>query len=156
MKLHEYQAKELLSRFGVPVPEGYAASTVEEAAAAAEKLGGDFWVVKAQVHAGGRGKGRFVEESDDAVLEAVLRGDADVPGKGGVRLCRSHADVREAAQAMLGNTLVTKQTGGEGVVVKTIYVTTGADIAKEFEAAVRANDRRLLGALSEDLLHGTA
>ncbi len=136
MKLHEYQAKELLGRFGVPVPEGYAATTVDETAAAAEKLGGDFWVVKAQIHAGGRGKGRFVEESGDAVLEAVLRGDADVPGNGGVRLCRSMADVRDAAQAMLGNTLVTKQTGGEGVVVNTIYVTTGADIAKEFYAAV--------------------
>jgi succinyl-CoA synthetase beta subunit len=136
MKLHEYQAKDLLARFGVPVPEGYAATSVDDAAAAAEKLGGDFWVVKAQVHAGGRGKGRFVEESDDAALEAVLRGEADVPGKGGVRLCRSMADVRDAAQGMLGNTLVTKQTGGEGVVVKTIYVTTGADIAKEFYAAV--------------------
>jgi succinyl-CoA synthetase beta subunit len=104
MKLHEYQAKELLGRFGVPVPEGYPATSVEEAASAAEKLGGDFWVVKAQIHAGGRGKGRFVEESGDAILEAVLRGDADVPGKGGVRLCRSASEVSDAAQAMLGNT----------------------------------------------------
>jgi succinyl-CoA synthetase beta subunit len=136
MKLHEYQAKALLARHGVPVPLGEAAKTVDEASAAADKLGGDFWVVKAQVHAGGRGKGRFMESSTPDVLAAVLRGDADVPGKGGVRLCRSREDVRAAAGQMLGKTLVTKQTGPAGVVVKTILVTTGADIAREIYAAV--------------------
>jgi len=136
MKLHEYQAKELLARHGVPVPPGKAAFSVDEAVAAAQDLGGDFWVVKAQVHAGGRGKGRFKEVVDEATIAAVVRGDADVPGKGGVQLCRSIDDVRAAAQTMLGNTLVTKQTGADGVQVKTIYVTTGADIAREIYAAV--------------------
>ncbi len=77
MKLHEYQAKDLLRRYGVPVPPGKAVRTADEAVSAARELGGNFWVVKAQVHAGGRGKGRFAESSDEATLEAVLRGDAD-------------------------------------------------------------------------------
>jgi succinyl-CoA synthetase beta subunit len=152
MKLHEYQAKELLRRQGVPVPPGQAATTVEEAVAAAEKLGGDFWVVKAQVHAGGRGKGRFKEVVGADVLEAVLRGDAKVPGKGGVQLCRSVDDVRAAAAMMLGNTLVTKQTGIEGVKVKTIFITVGADIAREIYAALlldRQKSRIVLMASSE-------
>lgn len=152
MKLHEYQAKELLRRQGVPVPAGHAAHTVEDAVAAAEKLGGDFWVVKAQVHAGGRGKGRFKEVSSAEVLQAVLDGAADVPGKGGVQLCRSVADVRAAATMMLGNTLVTKQTGMDGVTVKTVLVTTGADIAKELYVAVlldRASSRLVLMASTE-------
>jgi succinyl-CoA synthetase beta subunit len=136
MKLHEYQAKELLARHGVVVPPGAAAFSVDEAVDAAHNLGGDFWVVKAQVHAGGRGKGRFKEMVDADTIAAVVRGDADVPGKGGVQLCRSIDDVRQAARTMLGNTLVTKQTGADGVVVKTIYVTTGADIAREIYAAV--------------------
>ena len=136
MKLHEYQAKDLLRRHGVPVPPGDAAKTVEEAVAVAERLGGDFWVVKAQVHAGGRGKGRFAEVSDEATLAKVLAGAADVPGKGGVQLCRSIDDVRAAAQTMLGNTLVTKQTGRDGVEVKVVLVTTGADIETELYAAV--------------------
>ncbi len=136
MKLHEYQAKELLARHGVPVPPGQAAFSVEEAVTAAQDLGGDFWVVKAQVHAGGRGKGRFKEVVDDDTIAAVVRGDANVPGKGGVQLCRSIDEVRAAAETMLGNTLVTKQTGADGVQVKTIYVTTGADIAREIYAAV--------------------
>jgi succinyl-CoA synthetase beta subunit len=136
MKLHEYQAKELLRRHGVPVPPGQAAHTVDDAAKAAEALGGNFWVVKAQVHAGGRGKGRFKEVVDAATLELVLAGAADVPGKGGVQLCRSIDDVRNAAAMMLGNTLVTKQTGAGGVVVKTVLVTTGADIARELYAAL--------------------
>lgn len=136
MKLHEYQAKDLLRRHGVPVPPGDAAKTVEEAVAVAERLGGNFWVVKAQVHAGGRGKGRFAEVSDEATLAKVLAGAADVPGKGGVQLCRSIDDVRAAAQTMLGNTLVTKQTGRDGVEVKVVLVTTGADIETELYAAV--------------------
>ncbi len=152
MKLHEYQAKELLRRHGVPVPKGTAAKTVGEAVKAAEELGGDFWVVKAQVHAGGRGKGRFKEVSDEATLSAVLAGAADVPGKGGVQLCRSIDDVKAAAEMMLGNTLVTKQTGAEGVEVKCVLVTTGADIAQELYVAVlldRSNGRLLLMASTE-------
>jgi succinyl-CoA synthetase beta subunit len=136
MKLHEYQAKELLRRFNVPVPPGKAATTVDEAVAAAAEIGGDFWVVKAQVHAGGRGKGRFKEVVSAEVLDAVIAGEAKVPGKGGVQLCRSLDDVRAAATMILGNTLVTKQTGLGGVVVKTILVTTGADIATELYCAL--------------------
>jgi len=152
MKLHEYQAKELLRRHGVPVPPGSAAHSVDDAVAAAETLGGDFWVVKAQVHAGGRGKGRFKEVAAHADLEAVLAGAAEVPGKGGVQLCRSMADVRAAAELMLGNTLVTKQTGMDGVVVKTVLVTTGADIATELYVSVlldRSNSRIVLMASTE-------
>jgi succinyl-CoA synthetase beta subunit len=135
MKLHEYQAKELLKRHGVPVPPGHAAASVDEAVTAAEQLGGNFWVVKAQVHAGGRGKGRFKEIVSADVLERVVRGEP-VDGDGGVQLCRSIDAVRAAAGMMLGNTLVTKQTGVDGVVVKTVLVTTGADIATELYAAV--------------------
>jgi succinyl-CoA synthetase beta subunit len=135
MKLHEYLAKELLKRHGVPVPPGIAATSVEEAVAAAGQLGGNFWVVKAQVHAGGRGKGRFKEVVSQDVLEQVVRGEP-VDGRGGVILCRSIDDVRDAAVTMLGNTLVTKQTGIDGVQVKTILVTTGADIETELYAAV--------------------
>ena len=136
MKLHEYQAKDLLRANGVKVPPGIAATTVSEAVTAANTLGGDFWVVKAQVHAGGRGKGRFKEVESIDTLERVVRGEADVPGKGGVQLCRSVADVEAAAATMLGNTLVTKQTGIDGVTVKTVLVTTGADIEREIYAAV--------------------
>lgn len=136
MKLHEYQAKDLLRANGVKVPPGIAATSTPDAVDAAKELGGNFWVVKAQVHAGGRGKGRFKEVSSDDVLSAVLAGAADVPGKGGVQLCRSLEEVEAAAAMMLGNTLVTKQTGTDGVVVKTVLVTTGADIESEIYAAV--------------------
>jgi succinyl-CoA synthetase beta subunit len=135
MKLHEYQAKDLLQKEGVAVPPGYAATSVEEAVSAAEKLGGSFWVVKSQVHAGGRGKGRFKEITSQADLEKVIVG-GKVPGFGGVALCNSMDKVRDAATAMLGNTLVTKQTGIDGVLVGTIYVTIGADIEREIYAAV--------------------
>ena len=97
MNIHEYQAKELLAKFGVPVPAGHAAMSVEEAVAAAAKLPGPLYVVKAQIHAGGRGKGKFKELGPDA--------------KGGVRLARTLDEVRAAATEMLGNTLVTIQTG---------------------------------------------
>jgi len=122
MNIHEYQAKELLSKFGVPVPAGYAAMTVDEAVAAAGKLPGPLWVVKAQIHAGGRGKGKFKELGPDA--------------KGGVRLARSLDEVRAAATDMLGNTLVTIQTGAHGKQVNRLYVTDGADIAREFYLAL--------------------
>jgi succinyl-CoA synthetase beta subunit len=122
MNIHEYQAKELLAKFGVPVPDGFAAMSVEEAAAAAAKLPGPLYVVKAQIHAGGRGKGRFKELGPDA--------------KGGVRLARTLDEVRDAAAEMLGNTLVTVQTGPQGKQVNRLYVTDGVDIDKEFYLAL--------------------
>ena len=135
MKLHEYQAKELLIKEGVPVPPGVAVTTVEDAVLAAEEMGGKVWAVKAQVHAGGRGKGRFKEQVDLATLEKVVAGEK-VPGFGGVEICKSLESVRKSAGAMLGNTLVTKQTGLGGVRVNTIYVTAGVSIATEIYAAV--------------------
>jgi succinyl-CoA synthetase beta subunit len=122
MNIHEYQAKELLAKYGVPVPAGYAAMSVEEAVAEAQKLPGPLWVVKAQIHAGGRGKGKFKELGPDA--------------KGGVRLARSIEEVRENAAEMLGKTLVTVQTGPAGKQVQRLYVTDGVDIAKEFYLAL--------------------
>jgi len=116
MNIHEYQAKGLLAKFGVAVPRGSVAYTVEEASKAAAELGGDIWVVKSQIHAGGRGAGYFANNPD---------------GGGGVRLARSDDDVRAHAEAMLGNVLVTKQTGAEGKEVKRIYVEEGCDIARE-------------------------
>ncbi len=107
MNLHEYQSKRLFAEFGIPVPEGHPASTVDEAVAAAEKLGGELWVVKAQVHAGGRGKA------------------------GGVKLARSHDEVREAASAMLGTMLVTHQSGPEGLPINVVYVEAGSAIDRE-------------------------
>ena len=99
MNIHEYQAKDLLKRYGVAVPDGYVAWTPDEAVAAATKLPGPVYVVKSQIHAGGRGAGRFADDPN---------------GKGGVRLARSLEEVRAAADAMLGHTLVTKQTGPNG------------------------------------------
>jgi succinyl-CoA synthetase beta subunit len=122
MNIHEYQAKELLAKHGIPVPAGHAALSVDEAVAAAEKLPGPLWVVKSQIHAGGRGKGRFKELGPDA--------------KGGVRLARSIDEVRSNAEEMLGKTLVTIQTGAEGKQVNRLYVTDGVDIAKEFYLAL--------------------
>jgi succinyl-CoA synthetase beta subunit len=122
MNIHEYQAKELLAKFGVPVPDGHAAMSVEEAVAAAARLPGPLYVVKAQIHAGGRGKGRFKELGPDA--------------KGGVRLARTLDEVRAAAEEMLGNTLVTIQTGPQGKQVNRLYVTDGVDIAREFYLAL--------------------
>ncbi|HZG46346.1 MAG TPA: ADP-forming succinate--CoA ligase subunit beta [Allosphingosinicella sp.] len=125
MNIHEYQAKELLAKFGVPVPGGVAALSVEEAVAAVDQLPGPLYVVKAQIHAGGRGKGKFKELGPDA--------------KGGVRLARSREEVEAAAREMLGNTLVTIQTGPEGKQVNRLYVTDGVDIAKEFYLALLVN-----------------
>jgi succinyl-CoA synthetase beta subunit len=122
MNIHEYQAKELLAKYGVPVPAGYPAMSVEEAVEAATKLPGPLWVVKAQIHAGGRGKGRFKELGESA--------------KGGVRLAHSIDEVREHAQEMLGKTLVTVQTGPAGKQVQRLYITDGVDIAKEFYLAL--------------------
>jgi succinyl-CoA synthetase beta subunit len=116
MNIHEYQAKELLRRYGVAVLEGHVAWTPEEAEAAAGKLPGPIHVVKSQIHAGGRGAGRFTNDAD---------------GKGGVRLAKSVAEARAAAAAMIGSTLVTKQTGPEGKLVSRVYVEAGCDIARE-------------------------
>ncbi|MDR6789020.1 succinyl-CoA synthetase beta subunit [Sphingomonas sp. BE138] len=125
MNIHEYQAKELLAKFGVPVPAGYAAMSVEEAVEVSKKLPGPLYVVKAQIHAGGRGKGKFKELPEGS--------------KGGVRLAKTEDEVRHAATEMLGNTLVTIQTGEAGKQVNRLYVTDGVDIAKEFYLAVLVN-----------------
>jgi succinyl-CoA synthetase beta subunit len=122
MNIHEYQAKELLAKFGVPVPAGYPAMTVDEAVEVAERLPGPLWVVKAQIHAGGRGKGKFKELPETA--------------KGGVRLAHSVDEVRDNAAEMLGKTLVTVQTGPHGKEVNRLYITDGVDIAKEFYLAL--------------------
>jgi len=118
MNIHEYQAKELLAKFGVGIPAGIPALTVEEAVAAAKQLPGPLYVVKAQIHAGGRGKGKFKELPADA--------------KGGVRLAKSVEEVEAFAKEMLGNTLVTIQTGEAGKQVNRLYVTDGVDIDKEY------------------------
>ena len=122
MNIHEYQAKELLAKFGVPVPAGFPAMSVDEAVEAARQLPGPLWVVKAQIHAGGRGKGKFKELGPDA--------------KGGVRLARSIDEVRANAEEMLGRTLVTVQTGPQGKQVQRLYITDGVDIEKEFYLAL--------------------
>jgi succinyl-CoA synthetase beta subunit len=122
MNIHEYQAKDLLASYGVPVPAGFPAMSVEEAVEAAKKLPGPLWVVKAQIHAGGRGKGKFKELGPDA--------------KGGVRLARSVEEVRDNAAEMLGKTLVTVQTGPAGKEVQRLYITDGVDIAKEYYLAL--------------------
>lgn len=107
MNLHEYQSKRLFADYGIPVPEGRPATTPQEAVSAAEELGGELWVVKAQVHAGGRGKA------------------------GGVKLTRSMDEVREAAAGMLGKQLVTHQSGPEGLPINVVYVEAGSDIDRE-------------------------
>jgi succinyl-CoA synthetase beta subunit len=122
MNIHEYQAKELLAKYGVPVPAGHASMSVDEAVEAAKQLPGPLWVVKAQIHAGGRGKGRFKELGESA--------------KGGVRLAHSIDEVREHAAEMLGKTLVTIQTGPHGKQVQRLYITDGVDIAKEYYLAL--------------------
>jgi succinyl-CoA synthetase beta subunit len=116
MNIHEYQGKELLKRYGVTVLDGHVAWTPEEAEAVATKLPGPLYVVKSQIHAGGRGAGRFADDPN---------------GKGGVRLARSPTEVKAAAEAMIGHTLVTKQTGPHGRPVRRVYVEAGCDIARE-------------------------
>lgn len=112
MKIHEYQGKEILRKFGVPVPEGIPAFNAQEAVEAAQKLGGPVWVVKAQIHAGGRGKG------------------------GGVKLAKSIDEVRSISEEMLGMQLITHQTGAEGQKVRRLYIEDGADIQKEYYVSV--------------------
>ena len=128
MKIHEYQGKEILRQFGVPVPRGIPAFTVEEAVAAAEKLGGPVWVVKAQIHAGGRGKG------------------------GGVKVAKSIEQVKELAEQILGMQLKTHQTGPEGQEVRRVYIEDGADIKKEYYVSIvtdRASQKVAVIASSE-------
>ena len=122
MNVHEYQAKELLKEHGIAVPAGHAALTVEEAVEGAKQLPGPLYVVKAQIHAGGRGKGKFKELPEDA--------------KGGVRLAFSLDEVESHAKEMLGNTLVTIQTGDAGKQVNRLYVTDGVDIESEYYLAM--------------------
>ena len=122
MKIHEYQGKELLRKYGVPVPRGIVARSPEEAYHAAKELGGDIVVVKAQIHAGGRGKG------------------------GGVKLARSADEARETAQKMLGMNLVTHQTGPEGREVRVLLIEEGLPIDKEFYLGIvldRATGRQV-------------
>jgi succinyl-CoA synthetase beta subunit len=118
MNLHEYQAKKILAGYGIPVPEGRVASSADEAVAAAQALGGAVWVVKAQVHAGGRGKA------------------------GGVKLTRDAEQVRAAAAGMLGQRLVTKQTGPAGLPVERVYVEAGSDIQRELYLSLTLNRER--------------
>ncbi|GMN02399.1 ADP-forming succinate--CoA ligase subunit beta [Erythrobacter sp. MTPC3] len=138
MNVHEYQAKELLKEHGLAIPAGHAAMTVEEAVEGAKKLPGPLYVVKAQIHAGGRGKGKFKELGEDA--------------KGGVRLAFSLDEVESHAKEMLGNTLVTIQTGDEGKQVNRLYVTDGVDIESEYYLAMlvdRASGRVAMVASTE-------
>jgi len=116
MNIHEYQAKSLLQKFGVAVPQGGVAYTPQEAGKVAKGLAGPVYVVKAQIHAGGRGAGRFADNPS---------------GKGGVRVVKSTEEVAKAAAEMLGHVLVTKQTGPKGREVKRIYVEEGCDIKRE-------------------------
>lgn len=128
MKIHEYQGKEILRQFGVPTPRGVACFSVDEAVAAAQQLGGSVWVVKAQIHAGGRGKG------------------------GGVKVARSVDEVREHATKILGMQLVTHQTGAAGQTVRRLLIEEGAQIAKEFYVGLvidRSRQRVVLMASSE-------
>jgi succinyl-CoA synthetase beta subunit len=118
MNIHEYQGKALLKKFGLPVSNGVAIFKAEEAENAARQLGGPLWVVKSQIHAGGRGKGKFKEEAAGE--------------KGGVRLAKSIEEVKQFASQMLGNTLVTVQTGPAGKQVNRLYIEDGSDIDKEF------------------------
>src|SRR6187401_1100076 len=122
MNIHEYQAKQVLKGFGAPVAEGVAITSADQAEAAARQLPGPLYVVKSQIHAGGRGKGRFKELGADA--------------KGGVRLAHSVDQVRDEAQEMFGKTLVTVQTGPAGKQVQRLYITDGVEIEKEFYLAL--------------------
>ncbi|MGJ3231713.1 MAG: ADP-forming succinate--CoA ligase subunit beta [Oceanicaulis sp.] len=125
MNIHEHQAKALLKSFGAPVADGVAVFTVEEAVKAADQLPGPLYVVKSQIHAGGRGKGKFKELGSDA--------------KGGVRLAFSKDEVETHAKEMLGNTLVTHQTGPAGKQVNRLYIEDGADIATELYCSLLVN-----------------
>jgi succinyl-CoA synthetase beta subunit len=125
MNIHEHQAKELLKSYGAPVAAGVAIFSADDAAAAAQSLPGPLYVVKSQIHAGGRGKGKFKELGPDA--------------KGGVRLAKTVDEVVAFSKEMLGNTLVTKQTGDAGKQVNRLYIEDGADIARELYCSLLVN-----------------
>ena len=125
MNIHEYQAKALLHEFGVPISKGVPVLRAADSDAAAKTLPGPIWVVKSQIHAGGRGKGKFKEAS---------AGD-----KGGVRIAKSVTEVNEFAKQMLGATLVTVQTGPHGKQVNRLYIEEGSDIDKEFYLSILVN-----------------
>ena len=150
MNIHEYQAKQILKKFGVPVLDGGVAYTPQEAEKVAERLGKPPFIVKSQIHAGGRGKGKFKEKE---------AGD-----KGGVRLSKSIAEVKENATQMIGKTLVTIQSGAAGKVVKRVYVEAGCNIARELYLSMlvdRASSRVTImastegGVNIEDVAHNT-
>lgn len=138
MKIHEYQAKEILQKYGVAVPAGIATTTVEETVEAAKKLkeeGASLFVVKAQIHAGGRGKGRSKKNNAKGVI-----------------LCKTIDEVKEAAESLLGDVLVTVQTGEEGQLVQRLYVTDGVDIEQEFYLGIlldRAVSKNVIMASTE-------
>ncbi|MFT6579585.1 MAG: ADP-forming succinate--CoA ligase subunit beta [Alphaproteobacteria bacterium] len=137
MNIHEHQAKSLLKKFGVATPRGGAAFSVDEAVTVANDLGGPIWVVKSQIHAGGRGAGRFTDNPN---------------GAGGVRLSKSIDDVKANAQAMLNHVLVTKQTGPSGKLVSRLYIEEGCDIARELYLSMlldRESSQVLIMASSE-------
>tara|TARA_B100000676_G_scaffold307540_1_gene366243 strand:+ start:1322 stop:2515 length:1194 start_codon:yes stop_codon:yes gene_type:complete len=137
MNIHEYQAKQLLAGYGVATPAGKPAMTVDEAVAAAEELGGPIWVVKSQIHAGGRGAGRFADNPD---------------GAGGVRVSNSIDEVHQNAEQMLGHVLVTKQTGPAGKEVQRLYIEDGCNIARELYLGMlldRATSRLVVMASTE-------
>ncbi|MEQ1565126.1 MAG: ADP-forming succinate--CoA ligase subunit beta [Myxococcota bacterium] len=147
MKVHEFQAKALLRKYKVPLLEGGAAATPAEARQAAERIGGSLWVVKSQIHAGGRGKGRFKEQVSAEAIARVAAGEEAGEGKGGVRLARSLDEVAQHAQEMLGNTLVTKQTGAGGTRVAHLFVEAGCDIDRELYLSIlldRSKNRILI------------
>ena len=140
MNIHEYQAKQIFAKYGVPTPKGIIANNVEEAVQAAKELGGPIWVVKAQIHAGGRGLG------------------------GGVKLAKSLDEVKKLADEILGMTLVTHQTDAEGKLVQKIYIEDGADIKEELYLGVvldRAKEMPIImastegGMAIEDVAHDT-
>jgi succinyl-CoA synthetase beta subunit len=122
MNLHEYQAKNLFAEYNIPAPKGIAITSLDQLDDALEKLGGNVFVIKSQIHAGGRGKGHF-----------------DTGFEGGVKLAQSREQAREFAAAMLGHTLITKQTGPTGRKVQNLYITEPVDVAKEFYLALAFN-----------------
>lgn len=136
MKIHEYQGKEILRSYDVPTPNGGVAYTPEEAVAVAKSLGGKVWVVKAQIHAGGRGKGTVLHPKTRTVIL-----------QGGVQVVKSLADVKTMAKKMLGNLLVTIQTGDEGKIIGRVLIEQGVSIAKELYAGMlldRAQGKNIL------------
>ncbi len=136
MKIHEYQGKEILRRFNVPTPEGGIATTPEEAVAIAEKLGGKVWVVKSQIHAGGRGKGNILDPKSRKLIQ-----------EGGVKVAKNLKEVQQYTKKILGNLLVTIQTGEEGKIVNKVLIEQGVNIGRELYAGMlldRARSKNIM------------